>query len=50
MSKPGKVQRAKTKFVTFTYVGKEVTHIAKRFKKLNLGVVLKTKILMFETI
>jgi hypothetical protein len=25
VTEPGKVQKAKTKFITFTYVGKEVT-------------------------
>jgi len=31
VTEPGKVQKAKTKFITFTYVGKEATHITKPF-------------------
>jgi hypothetical protein len=49
VTEPGKVQKAKTKFITFTYAGKEVTHIPKLLKKLNLGVALKTKIIFEAT-
>jgi hypothetical protein len=31
VTEPGKVQKAKTKFITFTYVGKEAIHITKPF-------------------
>jgi hypothetical protein len=48
VTKPGKLQKAKTKFISFTYAVKEVAHISKRLKKLKLGVALKKKI-MFET-
>jgi len=48
VTEPGKVQKSKKKFITFTSVGEETTHITKLFKKLNLVVAPKTKII-FET-
>jgi hypothetical protein len=36
--------KEKKKWATFTYVGKEVYHITKLFRKQVLGVALKTKI------